>query len=90
MFRRFFNKKIAQFSSSATRRTRTILTKRRISQWYRIHPFLYHKGAQSSIEYAVLISLVAAAIIGMHLYVRRAACANLKTVERELNLEWER
>ena len=32
-----------QFSSSATRRTRTILTKRRISKWYSVYTFLYHK-----------------------------------------------
>jgi len=48
----------------------------------------FSKRAQSTVEYAVLISVMAAAIIGMHLYFRRAVQANLKTVERELNLEW--
>ena len=48
------------------------------------------KKAQTTIEYAVLISLMAAAIITMHLYVRRAFQGNLKTVENQLNDEWGR
>lgn len=49
---------------------------------------LLNRKAQSTVEYAVLFSVVAAAIIGMHLYLRRAVQANLKTAERELNSEW--
>lgn len=48
-----------------------------------------NKRAQSTFEYAVLISLMAAAIITMHIYVKGAIQANLKTIERELNKEWE-
>ena len=51
---------------------------------------LIDKKAQSTIEYAVLISFVAAAIIGMHFYMRRSVQGNLKTIERELNSEWGR
>ena len=49
---------------------------------------LINKKAQSTIEYAVLISFVAAAIIGMHVYMRRSVQGSLKTIERELNTEW--
>ena len=49
---------------------------------------LLSKKAQSTIEYAVLFSFVAAAIIAMHLYLKGAFQANLKTTERELNREW--
>lgn len=51
---------------------------------------LIDKKAQSTIEYAVLISFVAAAIIGMHVYMRRSVQGSLKTIERELNSEWGR
>ncbi len=48
---------------------------------------LISKKAQSTLEYAVLFSVVAAAIIAMHVYMKGAFQANLKTVERGLNTE---
>ena len=51
---------------------------------------LLNKKAQSTLEFAVLVTAVAAAIVAMNLYLRRAVNANLKTVERELNHEWEK
>lgn len=41
--------------------------------------------AQSTLEYAVLIAVVAAALVAMNTYVRRAIQANVKNVEVELN-----
>ena len=41
--------------------------------------------AQSTLEYAVLIVVVAAALVAMNTYVRRAIQANVKNVEVELN-----
>ena len=43
--------------------------------------------AQSTLEYAVFIAVVAAALIGMQTYVRRSIQANLKTVEDQINAE---
>lgn len=43
--------------------------------------------AQSTIEYAVFATVVAAALLGMQLYVRRAIQANLKTLEARINAE---
>ena len=43
--------------------------------------------AQAIIEYALLISVVAIAIMAMSLYVKRAIQANLKTIEYQINLE---
>ena len=40
---------------------------------------------QSTLEYAIVIAIVAAALVGMHTYVRRAMQANLKNLELELN-----
>lgn len=40
---------------------------------------------QSTIEYALLIAIVAAALIAMNVYVRRSVQANLKTVEEQIN-----
>ncbi len=42
---------------------------------------------QSVLEYTILISVVAAALLAMSLYVRRAIQANLKTIEYQINLE---
>jgi len=44
-----------------------------------------HRRGQSTLEYAVLIAVVAAALVAMHTYVRRAIQANVKNVEEELN-----
>jgi Flp pilus assembly pilin Flp len=43
------------------------------------------RKGQSTIEYAVLIALVAAAFIAMHTYLTRAAQSKLKQVEDEMN-----
>ena len=40
---------------------------------------------KSTMEYAVLVAIVAAALVAMHTYVRRAMQANLKNLELELN-----
>ena len=45
------------------------------------------RQGQSTLEYAVLIALVAAAVITMGTYVRRAVQANLKMVEEQINVE---
>ena len=44
-------------------------------------------SAQSTLEYAVFISVVAAAVLSMSVYVRRAIQANLKEVEDRINAE---
>lgn len=44
-------------------------------------------GGQSILEYAILISVVSAALITMSLYVRRAIQANLKTIQNQINAE---
>lgn len=45
------------------------------------------KRAQSTIEYAILILVVAAAIMAMRVYVQRAVQANLKVIEDNINEE---
>jgi len=42
-------------------------------------------SGQSTLEYAVLVTIVAAALVAMHTYVQRAMQANLKNLELELN-----
>jgi Flp pilus assembly pilin Flp len=41
--------------------------------------------AQSTIEYAVLITIIVLAVVAMNNYVRRAVNANLKNTEEQLN-----
>lgn len=43
--------------------------------------------AQSTIEYTLLISVVAAAFIAMQIYVQRATRATLKVLEEQINAE---
>jgi len=43
------------------------------------------KRGQSTIEYALLIAIVAAAFTAMHLYVQRAVQANFKLIEEQVN-----
>ncbi len=43
------------------------------------------KTGQHTIEYAVLIAVVAAAVVAMQTYVRRSIQANLKNGEEEVN-----
>lgn len=47
------------------------------------HPRL----GQSSLEYAVFTGVVAAALVAMNVYVRRAIQANLKQLEDHVNAE---
>ena len=42
---------------------------------------------QSTVEYAIFVAVVAAAVTAMSLYVRRAVQANLKALEREINVQ---
>jgi hypothetical protein len=42
---------------------------------------------QSTLEYAVFITVVAAAVVSMSLYVRRGIMANLKLLECQINAE---
>ena len=43
------------------------------------------KKAQSIMEYAILVAVVAAAFIAMNVYVQRAVQASLKTIENQVN-----
>ena len=43
--------------------------------------------AQSTLEYAVFITVVAAALVTMQVYIRRSIQANLKSVEDHINAE---
>ncbi|MFC1657768.1 hypothetical protein ACFL1D_00065 [Candidatus Omnitrophota bacterium] len=45
------------------------------------------RRAQSTIEYALLITIVAAAFLAMHLYVQRAVQANFKLIQDQINAE---
>jgi len=45
------------------------------------------KKAQSILEYAMLISIVVAALMAMHVYVQRSVQANLKMIEDRVNAE---
>ena len=45
------------------------------------------KKGQSTIEYALLITIVAAAFLAMHLYVQRAVQANFKIIEEQVNAD---
>ena len=45
------------------------------------------RKAQSTIEYAILILVVAAAVMAMRVYVQRAVQANLKVIEDNINEE---
>lgn len=50
---------------------------------------IFKRRAQSTIEYAVLIAIVAAAFIAMQAYAHRAVRANLKVLEDQLNADPE-
>ena len=43
------------------------------------------RKAQSVIEYAVLVAIVAAAFMAMHLYMQRSVQANFKIIEDQIN-----
>lgn len=42
--------------------------------------------AQSILEYALLVTVVAAAFVAMHLYMQRSVQANFKMVEEQINV----
>ena len=42
-------------------------------------------GGQSILEYALIISVVVAALTAMSIYVQRSAQANLKVIEDQIN-----
>jgi Flp pilus assembly pilin Flp len=46
-----------------------------------------HKRGQSTLEYTILIAIVAAVFISMHLYVQRAARAAFKVIEDQINAQ---
>ena len=48
--------------------------------------FKCENKAQSTIEYALLIAIVAAAFIAMQVYMQRAVQANFKLVEEQVNV----
>jgi len=45
------------------------------------------RKAQSTIEYALLVAVVAAAFLAMRLYMERAVQANFKLIEDQVNAE---
>jgi len=45
------------------------------------------KKGQNTLEYTVIVSVVAAALLAMSLYVRRAIQANLKILQDQVNFE---
>lgn len=45
------------------------------------------RRGQSVLEYAAFVSVVAAAVAGMSLYIRRSIQANIKGIEERLNSE---
>lgn len=45
------------------------------------------QAGQSTLEYAVFIGVVVAALVAMQLYVRRSIQANLKALEGQINAE---
>ncbi len=45
------------------------------------------RRGQSVLEYALIISVVAAALMAMNVYVQRSVQANLKLVEDQINAE---
>ena len=45
------------------------------------------RKGQSTLEYAVFVAVISAALVAMSVYVRRAIQANLKTVENQVNAE---
>lgn len=45
------------------------------------------RHGQSTLEYAVIIAVVATALMAMSTYVRRSVQANLKMIEEQINAE---
>ncbi len=57
----------------------------------RVGPRLLRRrsGAQSTLEYAMFVAAVSAAVVTMSVYVRRAIQANFKALENQMNAEVE-
>lgn len=47
------------------------------------------RKAQSTLEYVVLLAVIAAACVGMQTYARRAIQANFKTLDHTLRVDTE-
>lgn len=52
---------------------------------FRMRRVVFNKTGQSTIEYAILIAVIVAALIGMQTYIRRSIQYRLKQVEDALN-----
>ncbi len=48
-----------------------------------------YREAQSTLEYVVLLAVIAAACVGMQTYARRAIQANFKTLDHTLRVDTE-
>ena len=73
---------------SAIRNPQSALDKFRTSHSaLRIRQIRNRQLGQSTLEYAVFSAVVAAALVGMQLYVRRSVQANLKMLEDQINAE---
>jgi hypothetical protein len=48
---------------------------------------LFTRKAQSTLEYAIIITVVIAALTAMSVYVQRAIMSGLKVVEKQINNE---
>jgi len=53
---------------------------------YRLHR-LSQRRSQSILEYALIISIVVAALAAMSIYVQRSTQANLKVIEDQINAQ---
>jgi len=47
--------------------------------------FIYQRRAQSFLEYAILIAVIAAALITMNTYMRRSITARLHEIQEEMS-----
>ena len=45
----------------------------------------YNRRAQNFVEYALLLSVIAAALVAMSIYMRRSINARLKQIQKELS-----
>ena len=54
---------------------------------FTIHHSPFTRGGQATLEYAVFIGVVAAALVVMQLYLRRSIQANLKALEDQINAQ---
>jgi len=50
-----------------------------------MYKIFYNKRAQNFVEYAMLVSVIASALIAMTLYIKRSLNARLREVQKELS-----